>query len=108
VTGPHLLDPGSQCDFHALVLEDLGDVAVGLAGERLEQGVPVVDQRDPCLAGVDLAVLAGNGHLDHVAQRAGDLDARGPAAHHDHVERAALHERRIALDLLEQAKDAGA
>ena len=46
------------------------------------------------LLGVEVAVLAGDGDLDHVAERAGDLNAGRTAAHDDDVERAALHERR--------------
>ena len=46
VAGGDLLDAGAEVDLHALVLEHLGDVAVGAVGERLEQRVAVVEQVD--------------------------------------------------------------
>ena len=90
VTGRDLLDPGAEVDLDSLVFEHLGDVAVGLVGERLQQRVAVVEQVDVSLARIEVAVLGGDGHLDHVGQRAGDLDAGRTAADDHEVERAAL------------------
>ena len=108
MTGRDFLDPGAEVDLDSLVFEDLGDVSVGLVRERFQQRVAVVQQVDVRLGGIEVAVLARDGDLDHVAQRAGDLNAGRTPAHDDDVERAALHERRVAIDVLEQAEDARA
>ena len=105
MTGRDFLDPGAEVDLDSLVFEDLGDVSVGFVRERFQQRVAVVQQVDVSLGGIEVAVFAGDGDLDHVAQRARDLNASGTPAHHDDVERAALHELRLAIDGLEQAED---
>jgi hypothetical protein len=69
--------------------------------ERLQQRVAVVEQMDVSLGDIEVAVLAGNGHGDHVAQGAGHLDARRAPTDNDEVERATPYERRIPIDLLE-------
>ena len=108
VAGRDLLDAGAEVDLDPFLVEDLGDVVVGTRRERLEQRVAEVEQADPRLRRVEVAVLARDGDLDHVAERAGDLDAGRAPADHDDVERAAVDQRRIAVDLLEQPEDAGA
>ena len=60
------------------------------------------------LGGVEVAVFGGDGDVDHVAEGAGDLYAGRASADHDDVEGAALHERRLAIDIFEQAEDARA
>ena len=65
----------------------------------------MVEQADPGFGGVEAAVFAGDGDLEHVAEGAGDLDAGRAAADDDDVQRATLDERRVAIDLFEQAED---
>ena len=92
VAGADLLDARAQVDLHALLPEDLGHVGVGPVRERLEQRVAVVEQVDPCRARIEVAVDGRNRDVEHVGDRAGDLDAGRPPADDHEVERSALDE----------------
>ena len=57
VAGSDLLDPGAEPQLDVSLREDLGDIAVGLVGERLQQRVAVVEQVDVGRADIEAAVL---------------------------------------------------
>ena len=54
------------------------------------------------------AVLRGDRDREHVGDRARDLDARRTATYDHEVQSAALHQGRVAIDLLEEPEDARA
>ena len=88
VAGPDAGHGDAEVQAHALAAQDLGDVVVRLVRERPEQRVAEVD--DVHLRGRhgEVAVLRGQRVVDHVRERAGELDARRAAADDHEVQRA--------------------
>ena len=68
---------------------------VGL--EHRQEGRAGLDEDDPGLVGCDPRVVLGEVAAVQLGQRAGALDAGGPAADDDDVERAVRHQRRVLV-----------
>ena len=103
--GPDVGHGDTEVHADALAAQDLGDVVVRLVRERAEQGVAEVDDVDLRGRHGEVTELRGQRVVDHVRERAGELDARRPTADDDEVQRALVDQGGVAIGGLEHAED---
>ena len=108
VPRPDLGHRDAHVQADALAAEHLAHVVVRAVGERGEQRVAEVDDVHLRRRHREVAELRGQRVVDHVRQRARDLDTGGAATHDDEVQRAALKQGGVAVGVLEDAEDLGA
>ena len=104
VAGPDRLHAGPQQELDAVLLEDPRRVGVTLVGEHLEELLSVVDEMD-LGARRERRELVDHRRVDHLGQRAGDLDPGRPAADDDEIDGAFVGEMRVAVGFLERLDD---
>ena len=106
VARPDRLHAGPQEELDAVLLEDPGRVGVALVGEHLQELFAVVDEAD-LRARRERREFVDHRRVDHLGQRAGDLDPGRPAADDDEIDGAFVDEMRIAIRFLECLDDPG-
>ena len=100
-------DRGDRCaelEDDVLLGERLGRVHVRLVGERGEDDVAVVDERDRRRADVEVVISLRHHLVDQVGERTGRLDAGGSRADDDEVQRSLLETPGLEVGVLEQAQ----
>jgi hypothetical protein len=95
-----------QEELDVVLLEHAGGVRVALVGEHREERIAVVDDVD---AGPrrQRREFVDHRRVDHLGQRARDLDAGRAAADDHEVDRAFVDAVRIPVGLLERLDDPG-
>ena len=103
---PTSLTPVPRRSWTRRSSEHLGDVPVGLVGERACSSASPKSSRSTCAAVASRSwYSAGTVTAIMSASAPATSTPVGPAADDHEVERAALHQRRVAVDLFEQAED---
>src|SRR5215813_1734985 len=81
---------------------------MSLHWKRPQKSVPMVDQIDPRMFHCEVAVLRWHGEVDPIGQRTRDLRTRRSSTDNHKIQRALLHQRRVAIGVLENGQDARA
>src|SRR5215471_7842891 len=79
---------------------------MSLHRKRPQKSVPMVDQIDPRVFHCEVAVLRRHGEVDHIGQRTRDLRTRRSSTDNYKIQCALLHQRRVAIGILENGEDA--
>ena len=102
------LDRGDRCaelELDTLLGQRLGRIRVGLLGERREDDVAMVDERDRRGADVEVVVPLRHHLVNHVGEGSGCFHAGGAGADDHEVKRPLFEAARVEIGVFEQAQD---